>query len=412
MAAEFQNLFLCSYGPADFQLTDYTVSESAEVKQGEGQLGTNAAVSGVGYVEGSSPADFAAKLAAVRAAFRAGGRPLFVYGLAGVLEYSLLPAASSDGGPHVQAFNFLPSGDEPALVKRFTFTVGCKVSDDEEDEDKRNKYTVRTQTRPDRLRVVIFEGEIRGTTSTAFFSDVVLPGFRAAYPATTWTLATDAVRNLTETRVEYSAAFTELASPLPPGPAGTEVIDGEVNFSLENDERGRQTIVAAWDLLLVGDAFATAQKLRPTPPLVLLRERIDYTRIHEKRLRATFTTLGGTEGNALLEWEHTLDTQPEGQVRVPFEYAGLTPQFGGRAALYRAVQRGRAVGLQAYIKEPAPLYDAKFYEGPPRVVYRPVNRVECETTWEYQFVNSVAFKVDAGVLKKLQRPELPEVYGG
>jgi hypothetical protein len=412
MPSEFASIMACSYGPAAFQLTDYTVNETGEVKEGLGRVGSVITVSGEGYVEASSPADLSTQIAAVVTAFRSSGRPLTITGLGGVAEYTLPLRGANDGGPHTTEFDLLDVSDEAPLVRRFTFAVEWRGVPSEGDgggtgdAPVENSYTVGKTTRTDSRNQVSYRGELRGPNAGNHFRTVTLPGLRQNYNPLVWTVVSEHTVNLANDRCDYTITFTELANPLPTGTPTAIIVDGEITTSQEMDATGRMTRTISLDLQVKGDPLELLTIIRPKEPPVILSERFETTQIKETRLRASFVTLAGRFGNDLIEWEQTLTLTVESVgERVVFEYIGRPPQFGVKEPIYRASQRGRAVAVGRYLREAQPFFLTQL-ERPPQATFRPIDLVQRETTWAYDFISATAF-TPAGVLNKLLRPADP-----
>jgi hypothetical protein len=411
---EFNAILASTYGGEEFQLLDYSVKESAELKEGV-KVGSVITVQGIGTVEAESAASLTTKIATVVASFRRSGVPLTITGLGGAVEYSLPLRGVTGGGPHVKDFDLLPIGNEPAFTRRFTFVVewrGVPNAGNGSGDKPDDSYKLGTATRTDRLRQVTYRGELRGLNSGEYFRTTKLPSLRQNYNQQRWTVASEHTVNLDQDRCDYTVTFSELANPLPTGVPTAVIVDGEITTSQDMDAAGRMMRTISLDLQVQGDPLQLLAIIRPKEPPVILSERFEVTQIRETRLRASFTTLGGRFGNNLIEWEQSLSitTEAAGE-RVVFDYVGMVPEFGRKAVAYRATQRGRAVGAGRYLRQPELLFPVTMLERPPIVTFRPVDLVQRETTWSYDFVSATAFSVGT-VLSQLDRPKDPDTKPG
>lgn len=401
--AEFANILACNLGGAAAQLTDYTYQTAPIVKEDKGRTGTTVTLSGTGYVN----ADAGAFGAAVRATvdqFSLSGADVIVSEFSGALLAELLAARCLNGGPHV-GVKLLGNLDGTALVKKFEFAATGEQNLGGDDSPPTNSYTLKTTTGPDGMRQVSIDGEIAGKGAMAYYSATVLPAFNAAYPTAKWVPTNSAGINQAGDKASYSIGYVEITAALPAA-GGTVVVDGEATTRLERDEQQRLLAHYTYDMLCVGDPQKILDALRPLvrPGIAnIIRESSEVTTYKGRRLRAEFIVLTSGSGNDLLDWSQGFGRSKAFPTVTEATYPGIDPfLIRNPKNAARFTQRGRAVGLFKFPKEPEPIFP--YLVALPVIVRTHISEWEKETTWEYQFASTDPAMTDYD-LTKLRRPD-------
>ena len=190
---------------------------------------------------------------------------------------------------------------------------------------------------------------------------------------------------------------------------GATGVDGEATIRVDRDEQFRKVTTTSFDLLLTGDAMAMVTFLRPQPPVIVLKETIDTTTFKENRLRYSYTVLAGADGNDLLDWAQTIESQTDENPLAIEEYPGalmadfyIKPRSG-----HVYTQSGRAVGVGNYVSPPDPMIVGAYLEKP-QLTYRRINQTEFETTWHYVMVSPTLIEVHNSILTPFERPPKPQ----
>jgi len=407
--ANFDNIFQASIGGASFQLDDYSVDAAAVIVEKLGHTCTKITVQGEGWVEADNSDDFAAALEDAGNQFQVDGEDFTITGLNGITEMSITSDNCVDGGPFCsfKALRYADGGS--ALVKRFTFTVSAVVSGPNPAEVSR-KYKTKVTKRPDSLRVIEVTGVAYGLGALSYYQSTFLPEQEATYPASGFVQESTYESDVYESNVSFTLKFTETAYPYPIGP-GFTIVDGEQTSGQERDEQFRLTTTTTYNLLLNGDPVALRNFLRPQAPTVVLRESSSITNFHEQRLQCSFTVLTGANGNKLMDWGQTLTVSKAAVPLTGLDYANGTGLLGriGSPPFIRVKQRGRAIGCGAYVQPPPRILDISMEEHPGEETYSPLNTVEKETTWLYQFITTSEVNL-APLLPQLERPTSPTFY--
>lgn len=406
--AAFDSIFKCSIGSTSFQLRDYSLHEEAIVEAKLGRTGTKITLEGEGWVEADDPAGFSAALAAAAGGFRVDGVDVIITGMGGVVEAAVLAAGAINGGPHVSFKVLKCSTDGAALVKAFEFSVTCETP---KKSGAKTSSKKKVTVRPDGLTIVNFSGEIKGNGAGDYFRDTQLPQLSNLYPATDWILTYNYTGNVAEDDVSFDVTFTELAASYPNIGGATLIVDGDETIRTERDEQYRFVTTSSFDFLFTGNPATLRDKLRPQAGGPILRESCEFTIFREQRLRCSFTQLAGANGDNLMDWSNVIELDKEDAPITPFEYANAAALLAQQAPpAYRATQRGRAVGAGAFPREPEPAFDIANLSKPRRLGFTPLNDIEMQTTWQYEFAFKSAPAINAGVLTGLRRPATPAFY--
>lgn len=402
--AAFDSILKASIGSTSFQLMDYSVRETPVTKDGLGQTGTKVTVQGDGWVEAADAASLTAAIAAMLAGFRIVGKNVTITGLGGAVEYQLLAASCVDGGPFVEIEIQLQQQRGEALVKPVRFTANGSTAPSGGTTNLVDQFKVETTTRPDELRGITYSGEVLGPGAVGQYVDGILPALLAQYPDSDWTHSDKFSTNAKQDKVDWQVTFVELAAPLPDAVDATAV-DGEGTIRREGDEQMRLVTEIGFDLLVEGDPTALLTSIRPTEG-VILKESSEITQFRERRLRASFTTLSGRDGNDLLNWEQTLEHEKEVTPLRVVTYPNGEPVFILDVQPAYVTQRGRAIGAGQYPQAPEPFWPDQLVDRP-KIIHTPLNAAEFQVEWMYRFVFRTAPDAAAQVAL-LARPGSPE----
>jgi hypothetical protein len=390
-------------GQVLLQLEDYSLTTSPIVKDAQGRVGTTVTLEGEGYIENADATAFATALQTAASSFSFSGGTIEIIGLGGVTELLLAPVDFLNGGPHA-SFEILGKPDS-GLRRQVKFKATGENAPKNGGQPTELSYKVETSTRPDRLRQITRSGELAGAGISAYMEAVLKPLILATYPAGQWIPSYKLDRNFKDDRGTYSFTFIELRDALPAA-GNSQVVDGELTMHVDRDEQMRKVTTKTADMVVIGDAIAIATSLRPRPPAIVLRESLEYTSFKENRLRVSFTTLEGANGNQLLDWGQSFtanyDNNPVAVESYPGTFADYyyKPRSGN---LY--TQAGRAVGAGKYPKEPDPVLP--LFSDKIEVTYKQLNQVEYETTWRYVLISDKFIETTAIYLAQFERPSNP-----
>lgn len=405
---EFPDLHACTLGSTSFQLQDFKLREDPIVV-GSVRVGSKIAIDGVGYMQADTPGGFATALAQTFASFRVSGQDFEIFGVGGVSLIKLTNATCRRGGPYV-SFDMLEGVQTPALQRAFRFRVLADTILLPDATDDGTSATRSVDTRPDGLRVITWAGELTGDNVADRFAAVV-GDFRDTYAWPRWVTSHRFDLNATGDVGGFQITGKELRGDLPVGPIGEAVaIDGDAVMRRGRDEQMRLTRVWDYDLLITGiDYQQVVDRLRANVQAIvgettpILRESVQVTLISELRLRASFETLAGGDGNPLLNWTQSIRVVRPADVYSEVRYAGADPLLVREPApVARLVQSGSAIGAGVWIMEPPPLGDA--YLAEPDVSYSLINGVERQTSWSYVRAYDTAVP-----LAGMTRPATPEI---
>lgn len=409
--ADTSNLMSVSVGPTGFVLDDYAYSESPIVDARRGRTGTEIELSGKGWVEGTSPTDLAAKMAAVATALGTSGQNWIVQGL-GAQEIQILAATCTDGGPHCE-FRFLENRDGVGGQRRVEFTVRATRALTEMENGAvvpAVAWRMKSQRRADYLWTNTIEGEMQGPGCDAYFRTKVWPKFEAWFAGGRWvqrSATTDV--SMRDDQLTFALEFVELVTALPAGQGGVRAVDGEIIQSWARDEQNR--LVQRWqfDLLCDGDPTKVLAAIRP-PNVFILRESWSISTHQELRLRGEFEVLSSGDQTDLLNWEQTLEWEAEQYGIEALTYPGVSPVLlQAELQPQKVVQRGSATGAGRFPKPPDPLWPADLAEAPKYSVADD-NAVEKRVTWNYVYLFAAVPAINAGLLAKLPRPAAPAFF--
>src|SRR3954467_10797634 len=118
---QFDSLYKCTLGGADFQLSKLKESNQS-VRDGGRETARSITLAGEGWLEGTSGADLATKIAALRTATNTRGQDFTVTGLGGATYLQVLAAQCLNGGPHV---DFEIEDSDTPLVQVIRFSVAA-----------------------------------------------------------------------------------------------------------------------------------------------------------------------------------------------------------------------------------------------------------------------------------------------
>lgn len=336
----------------------------------------------------------------------------------GTTEIELKPADYVDGGPHV---SFVLGKQVAGLERTITVTVKGQTASDSDGGGGGSgsvndaSHTISTAITPMGTQKVTRSGTYVGSNAWTKYTSLE-QAWANQYGWPNYVVERTIKQGVAGTSVQYELTSTEAVGSYFGTSNGAKAVDGEVTDALETDYgTSRQTRRVTANLAVNGDPWAIADQIRAW--LMddlgnwgeLASERLSVTLIREARLQAEWTIIGGSNDNVLLDWEHEVEWA-SGEVQQSLKvlnYPAATPVIVYAPTPERTyVQRGRAVGLGAYIKPATPLFPDNL-SAPEKVKCRRINDIERETTWEYTFV-SIDMLVPTTA--QLERPENPEVY--
>lgn len=412
MPATFVNFLSCSLGGSEFQLEDWAYRVEPILKEGL-RTGTKHTVEGEGWVEASSESTLASRMATAIASFIISGQNFIVYGLGGVKVLEILSAACSDGGPHITV-EILKQKPGAALKKDFRFVLTADQGGDSTDPSKvTNTYKVKTITRPDGLKVMTASGELVGKGTRAYFDATVVPFFNGLAPVPNVPVV-EFDANAAGDKASYRLEYSQLAAQLPIV-AGATIVDGDLTTSTERDDQMRKLTTYAFDFLITGDPMKVRDQIRASLPTTPIRERFETTFHKEVRVRGEFQVLSDADGNflkdgqGLLNWEQELEVERGEEFPIEVETSPVLDPllYQAEKVPTQVLQRGSAIGLGKFVKEPPMLFPGDIAQRP-RITYKTISTFEYQTSWEYRFTFRSPPSIDGALLAKLARPAAPE----
>lgn len=416
-AAAFSGLNACSVGGEAFQLDDFSYRQEPIIRFGA-TIGAKITGQGEGWVEADDPGSLAAALSIAAGSFTQAGIDFSVWGLGGQ-ELLTIPAAECIlGGPHI-SFELLGGKDEATLVRRFRFTVSADTASAD------GIPRLATDTGPDNLKVVTWSGELFGGSAgegpVGEQYQQLLGIFTGQYAYPNWIVTQRFEMAATQDQANFNLVATQLAAPLPGAGGGATVVDGEGEEDTVNrDEQMRLTRIFTFDLVVVGDPQQVITQLRQlvqqqinaaaangsvaTNTGTILREQTSVSLNRHVRVKATFESLEGGNGNPLLNWSATFRRTDDQDVWEQHSYPGITPVLVKVPAVFRKLyQTGSATGAGKWFMPPPPLYPSQLAEEPD-INFQDINSVEKQTTWSYVMWVDDSTQL---TLTKLARPTQP-----
>lgn len=398
--ATFSDMMSCTIGTTALVLTGFSAHQEAVASAGKGRTGTKTSCKGEGYLEGTSAADFAAKLQAAYANLAASGQDVIVRGLSGAILWRMSAASFLDQGPHIK-FDAQP-GPTPLRMDFEWEAWGDNAQTDGSGggNPQLNSFDLTIKTGPDGLRQVTQTGEVNYANGPALFLVQVLPAFQASYPPPTWWIESQYKTGGTAaaSKLTYQATAHETYGPLPTAGAGVAV-QGRWTIRTERDEQQRQTLVYDLDLTVAGDAAALVADIRqrlagavglghqvpgagPTQPIY--RESVSIETIEANHITASFTVLRSASGTPLMDFTESVSAE-EGQL-TSYEvkqYPGVDPVILQKPkGVQKVTQEGNATCQQVFIKPGPSIYGQARLE-PDQVTFADVDAVQKRTTWRY-----------------------------
>jgi hypothetical protein len=385
MSTALANLHKCSIGSADFQLEDFAEDNDAVVKDGR-QTGRRLTIRGTGWVEAESGdwGDLVVRITEAVQSFSTSGKDVIIYGFANNPLRTIPAAMCLNGGPYVN-FKILPGlgASSSSVTRRFAFEISAETLDLSGQPPAAPTYQAKVETAPDGLRVITWTGEIStvpGGVQDAF--DQMGEQFGKAYPQPRWVLSYTFEQNLAGDKGKFTLVVNESAEDLPGVDDKTLAVDGSASFVTDRDEQMRLTRTWGYDLAVVGDPVALLGVIRPAG-VPLLRESVQFGRYPHKRLQASFVTVTGGDGNALLNWTCRFQLEDAGKVYDRVEYPGLVPIYVARPLSDPTLRiSGAAIGAQTWIDPPTLPADWPLLEKPRRT-REVLNAVEYRVEWDY-----------------------------
>jgi hypothetical protein len=420
VTAPWAAILSCSAGGTTLQLAGFSYDEKPIV-DGGGRTGTDVAAELSGWVAGTNQADLAAGLAATIAAVRAAdGQDFTVTDLSGNLVWRISAAACREGGPHLD-LRVEDQRQANPLRRDLKLSVKAKCGaggpdpgdgDPDYEEPATDVYRSTLEVGPDGLRTYTRAGEISGPAgAAAALLANTIAAFEAAWPWPNWVRRRRSEQTTDGGVITYSLTARETAAPLKsaPAPGAAKAVEGSTTYRRDRDEQMRLVETFTYDLLIgpEGTPRQIEGAIRPTTATIL-RESWEEVGISERRIRAEYVVLSAANADDLLDWSQSWSgpgTEAMPEITV-IEYAdqGHDPVLvwtGKRAMRY--TQRGRAVAVGRYLRPAAPLFPGDM-EKLPRIERQPINAVERETTWEYQFVFSGGKTISLAALGRPANP--------
>lgn len=406
MSTSLSTIHRCTLGGADFQLEDFTFEGRPVVNNGV-RTGTQVVLRGQGWLEAGDAAGLAAAITAAMGSCEVSGEDFEAFGPGSVSLLKLPAATCLNGGPHV-AFKVEGGLQDAGLARHFSFELAAEtiqISGGGGDETT-PAYGLTLETAPDGLRVVTWTGDITAAAGDAYEQfTTLLEDFAKAYALPLWVVSHRFEQNVAGDRGRFTVRAVESAEPLPAAGSEDFAVDGTGSSRLARDEQMRMTLVLDYDLAFRGDVDKLVTILRPQEWPVL-SETVERTRFPHPRVRASFVTLTGGNGNALMNWDARLDyTAPGVGIYEERRYSGLPPVLVlSEQSVGRLVFSGSLVGAGVYIDPPQPPAGLALLERPRRVWAEP-NGIERRTEWSYVLAIAPGDKVKPeDVVKLLARP--------
>jgi hypothetical protein len=407
MSTALANVHKCSIGSADFQLDDFDEENAPVVKDGR-QTGRRLSIRGRGWVEGEGGdwGDLLVRVKEAADAFSVSGRDAIIYGYGNNPIRTIPAALCLNGGPYV-SFKILPglTPGSSLSTRRFEFEISAETLDLSGSPPAAPTYQVKVETAPDGMRVITWTGEISaapGGVQSAF--DKMGETFRKAYPGPRWVLSFTFEQNMVGDKGKFSLVVNESVEDLPALDDATLAVEGSASFVRDRDEQMRLQRTWSYDLAVVGDPVALLAAIRPQG-VPLLRESVQIGRYPHRRLQATFVTLAGGDGNALLNWTCSFHLSKAATVYDKHRYPGLVPIYVAQPLDDSTLRvTGSAIGAKTWI-EPPTLPSVWPQLAQPQRGWRVLNAIEWQTDWEFFVAIPPDAKINlADQLKLLSRP--------
>jgi hypothetical protein len=413
-AAAFSGLSACSVGGEAFQLDDFSYREEPIIRYGA-TIGAKITGQGEGWIEADDVGGLAAALAIAAGRFRASGVDFSVWGLGGEEQLTIPASACILGGPHI-SFELMPGADQPALTRRFRFTVSADTASAE------GIPRLATDTGPDHLQTVTWTGELWGGSDEPIAGQYqrLLGTFNGQHPFPNWIVTQRFEVAATQDQANFNLQAVQLAAPLPGSGGGGTVVDGEgQENTISRDEQMRLNRIFSFDLVVIGDPQAVVTQLRKMVQgqidssgqdaaggsNTILREQVTISLNRHVHVKATFESLEGGNGNSLMNWSTSLRRTDDQDVWEQHSYPGIKPVLVKVPAVFRKLyQTGTATAANQYPKPPDPLYP-KQLSAQPDISFQVINNVERQTAWTYEMWVDDATKL---TLSNLMRPKKPQ----
>jgi hypothetical protein len=406
MSTSLDTLHRCTLGGSSFQLEDFTYGGRPVVNSGV-RIGTEVVLRGEGWLEAGDAAALAAAISAAMGSCQVSGKDFEVFGPGNVSLLKLPSAQCLNGGPHV-SFEIEGGLQDAGQARHFNFELSAQTIEVSGGggEETPASYALTLETSPDGLRVVTWTGDIAAAAGDAYEQFTkLLEEFAKGYALPTWVVSHRFEQNVAGDRGRFTVRAVESAEPLPAADPEDFAVDGTGSSRLSRDEQMRMTLVLEYNLAFRGDVDKLVALLRPQEWPVL-SETVERTRFPHPQVHATFVTLTGGNGNALMNWDARLDyTAPGVGIYEERRYSGLPPVLVlSEQSVGRLVFSGSLVGAGVYIDPPQPPAGLVLLERPRRVWAEP-NGIERRTEWTYALAIAPGDKVKPeDVVKLLARP--------
>lgn len=382
--ALLDSIHRCSIGSAGFQLIDFEEVNEPVVRDGR-QTGRRLSLRGDGWVESdpANPTDLAEKIVSAVSAFTLSGRDVIVYGPSGSTLRSIPAASCLNGGPHV-GFRILPGLRDAAGIRRFGFEISAETVELNGQPAAGPTYQVKVETSPDGIRIITWTGELSTGAGSAAAAFVELgETFSKAYPLPRWSLSHTFEQNLTGDKGRFTLTVEENHTDLPANGTAAVAVSGSASVRTVRDEQMRLTTVYDFDVLVTGDVAQLLTELRPKVPV--LHEVVHVGKFPHQRLTASFVTLTGGNGNALMNWSASFVYVMPALIHDPIQFGGTDILFVATKGVRpgRLTFTGFSVGAGVYINPPAvPADDYPLAEAPV-ITWSAPNEIERRTAWTY-----------------------------
>lgn len=411
--ADTDSMLKCSVGGSAFRLVDYAYSEKPMLGE-VGRMGTEITLSGKGEISAATQTLLSAAIATLLAAMRTSGQDWTITALGGVTEIQVLSAMCLDGGPHCSV-DLVENLDGASLVRNVEFELTAKTTVDGSaqgtgsGEKNSNAYNQTTKETPDDLRNVTIRGQIAGPASRTYFDTTVVPFFDGKFAANKWVKKEVSYQaKPADDFADYQIVYGELVEVFPLAGGIGQIVDGEATQTKERDEQGRLVRRVTFDFLLDGpNADQVMNKMRAMLlPAVAIRERYAVTTHQEIRLQGELEVLAAANADNCLGWEQSLAIKTAAQAWEAMNFPGVyTLLISTDPQPMLIVQSGSAVGLQKWVKEPAPIWPDNLHEQPD-IAFECANDFEWTTRWRYSYLfpGDELPTIDAALRARLKRP--------
>ncbi len=253
---------------------------------------------------------------------------------------------------------------------------------------------------------VVRRGTVSGPDATAYFESRTTEEFQAQYPSPDFTVQRSVTVSNDLAAVEYELSAEGQNAATIPGVEGSVL-----GRSLTSVRRGaglRKIRTVRREAVTSGDPWALADALRQSENTPY-EERVFVTVAPRGGARVIQTFVESADGSDLLEWRQYLEDRKGAARTLAHSYPGAEPVYvEGPLEGGVRVQRGYAIGLRRFPREPEPI-SAEF-AALPVIRFEVLNDWEWKTSWKY-VLSARSAELPAGALSGLGRPGAPQFYG-